>query len=498
MVFETMSDAPDTRLRRALAAGARALWLRTAEEERALRLIEAVGDALEQPVHTWSQGRGCDDDGLGRPLADLLGELARARGPDLWVILDGAAAIADPPTARALRELALRRVGPAVVVVDPAPAPEAVPELVALELPLADHDELAEHLARLADRLDREGPAGAAAALRAEADALARLGLGLPLRALERLIREAIVVHGGDGPAIREHVAASKPDALGHAGLLTRVEPLPSELLGGLGELQRWLSRRALALAPAAREAAIPAPRGVLLVGVQGCGKSLAARVCASILGLPIVRLEPGRLFGGTVGESERNLREVVALVDRLAPIVLWIDEIERGLAGGDAPQSDGGTASRVVGGLLTWMQERTRPVFVVATANGVDGLPPELLRRGRLDEVFFVDLPDRGARRAIARVHLETWPKRQLGAAPPIADPLPALLDVAEAAEGFSGAEIEAAITEARLDAFAEARPLAAVDLARALAATVPLSRARREVVDALRAWAVRGARPA
>lgn len=492
-----MHEPITRRLQRALDAGARALWLRSAEEDRALRLLEAVGDAIERPVHTWSLCRGCDDDGLGRPLADLLGELGHARESGLWVILDGAPALADPRALRGLRELALKSGGPAVIVVGPAAPPDAVPELVVVDLPLADEDELREHLHGLADRLARQDPRGVAAALRGEIDAIARLALGLPLRALSQLVREAILTHGADGPAIREHIAAHKPDALGHTGLLTRVDPLPADLLGGLDGLKRWLARRALALAPAARKAAIPEPRGVLLVGVQGCGKSLAARVCASILGLPIVRLEPGRLFGGTVGESERNLREVTALVDRLAPIVLWIDELERGLAGGDAPQSDGGAASRVVGGLLTWMQERARPVFVVATANGVERLPPELLRRGRFDEVFFVDLPDPGARRAIAEVHLQTWPKRQLGAAPPIADPLAALLDLAEAAEGFSGAELEAAITEARLDAFAEARPLAAVDLERALAATVPLSRARRDVVEALRTWAKNGARP-
>ncbi|MEZ4454685.1 MAG: AAA family ATPase [Nannocystaceae bacterium] len=493
-----MRDTPHARLRRALAAGARALWIDTAEEERALRLIEAVGDDLDRPVHTWSVSRGCDDDGLRRPLADLLGALARGRESDLWILLDGAPALADPAALRALREIGLRTDGPAAIVVGPAAAPEAAPELLAIDLPLPDPVELREHLRDLALRLGRAGPPGVAAALDADADDLARLGLGLPLRRFDRLIREAVLARGADSAGIRAHVVAHKPDALGHAGLLARVDAAPRALLGGLEGLKRWLERRALALDPLARRAAIPEPRGVLLVGVQGCGKSLAARVAASILDLPIVRLEPGRLFGGTVGESERNLREVTGLVDRLAPIVLWIDEIERGLAGGDAPQSDGGTAARVVGGLLTWMQERARPVFVVATANGVDHLPPELVRRGRFDEVFFVDLPDANARRAIARVHLETWPKRQLGEAPPIEEPLAVLLDLAGAAEGFSGAEIEAAITEARLDAFAEGRPLSAVDLERALAATVPLSRARREAVEGLRRWAEGGARRA
>jgi SpoVK/Ycf46/Vps4 family AAA+-type ATPase len=236
----------------------------------------------------------------------------------------------------------------------------------------------------------------------------------------------------------------------------------------------------------------------VLLLGVQGCGKSLAARVSAEILGLPLVRLEPGRLFGGTVGQSEANLRATLALVERLAPVVLWLDEIDKGLAGTDGSQSDAGTTARVVGGLLTWLQERQEPVFVAATANRVDTLPPELLRRGRLDEIFFVDLPDPDQREEILRVHLEHVPRRRLGHVPPCADPWPAFADVIRTAEGYSGAEIEAALVEARLDAFADGRPLAAADLRRAVEASVPLSRTRAESIAALRAWATERARRA
>jgi SpoVK/Ycf46/Vps4 family AAA+-type ATPase len=265
-------------------------------------------------------------------------------------------------------------------------------------------------------------------------------------------------------------------------------------MLGGLPGLKAWLRRRALALHPAARAAAIADPRGVLLVGVQGCGKSLAARVCADILGLGLVRLDPGRLFGGTVGESEANLRRLTAAAERLAPVVLWIDELDKGLVGSEGAASDAGTAARV----LTWLQERARPVFVVATANRVDALPPELLRRGRLDETFFVDLPGPDERAAIAEIHLVTAPQRRLGRAPPLADPLPDLLATARAADGLSGAEIEGAVTEARLDAFAEGRPLAAADLARGLDATIPLSRSRAPEIAGLRAWAERLARRA
>ncbi|MBL9106969.1 MAG: AAA family ATPase [Myxococcales bacterium] len=327
---------------------------------------------------------------------------------------------------------------------------------------------------------------------------LARLALGLPAHAARRLLREAVLAGGGDLDRAAAHLAAGKAAALHRGALLELADPAPPSALGGLADMKRWLDRRALALHPSARAAAIPDPRGVLLVGVQGCGKSLAARVCAGQLGLPLVRLEPGRLFGGTVGESEANLRRALAAADRLAPVVLWIDEIDKGLLGSDGAASDAGTAARVLGGLLFWLQERARPVFVVATANRVDGLPPELLRRGRLDEIFFVDLPDPDERAAILAIHLLDLPARQLGRAPALADPAPAFLALARGADGFSGAELAGALVEARLDAFAEARPLAAADLARALAVTVPLSRSRAPALTDLRAWAATYARKA
>ena len=322
--------------------------------------------------------------------------------------------------------------------------------------------------------------------------------LGLSEHAARRLLREAAIAGGGDDARAAARLASGKAEALHRGALLELVDAAPEDLLGGLDGLKTWLRRRALALRPAAHAAAIPDPRGVLLVGVQGCGKSLAARVCAQILGLGLVRLDPGRLFGGTVGESEGNLRRLIAAAERLAPVVLWIDELDKGLAGSDGSASDAGTAARVLGGLLTWLQERARPVFVVATANRVDGLPPELLRRGRLDETFFVDLPGPDERAIITEIHLLVAPRRHLAAAPPLADPLPSYLAAARAAEGLSGAEIEGAVTEARLDAFAEARPIAAADLTRALAATIPLSRSRAAELATLRAWAERFARRA
>jgi MoxR-like ATPase len=491
-----MSLPLDLRIQRALRAGVRALWLRTTEEDRAIALCEALIEPLGWPVHTWSAASGVDRDGEAHPLGDLLHQLSRARPPALWLLLDGAPHAHDLHAQRALREIAQRRSGPAVVILSPLPPPD-LPELRDFSLPLPDQDALLHALHALGPRLEPEHP-GATAAITAAAPELARLALGLPERVLERLTAEALLDRTPEPSALIAAIAAQKPEALGDSGLLERLDPVDPELLGGLHHLKHWLARRALALRPEARAAAIPAPRGLLLVGVQGCGKSLAARVCAAALGLPLLRLDPGRLFGGTVGESEHNLRRVTELAERLAPLVLWIDEIDKGLAGADAARSDGGAAARVVGGFLTWLQERSRPVFVVATANRLDHLPPELLRRGRLDEVFFVDLPDAAARAAILQIHLLIAPARELSALPPLADPPQAFLDLAARADGYSGAELAAALIEARLDAFAEARPLAAADLERALAATIPLSRACFDEISALRAWATGAARRA
>lgn len=486
-------DALARRLRAALQAGARGLALATDDEPRAVRLCEELGERLGWPVHTWSAAAGRDGLGAPEPLSELLRALLRDPDPALWLLLDPPTG--DPAAVRALRELAQRTVGPAVVAVgEPSAALRALPELELHAVPLPGEHELVALAEDLADELRIAGrPIAPVLAMRARE--LARAALGLGEQAARRLLRS--VALSADPHHLVAELAARKAEALRRDGLLERIDPVPEDMLGGLGELKRWLARRALALRPAARDAGIPDPRGVLLVGVQGCGKSLAARVCAHALGLGLVRLEPGRLFGGTVGESEANLRRVLAVAERMAPVALWIDELDKGLAGSDGSASDAGTAARVLGGLLTWLQERTRPVFVVATANRVDRLPPELTRRGRLDEIFFVDLPDADARAAIAEIHLVLAARRG-GAVPPLADPPAAYLDLARGADGLSGAEIEGAIVEARLDAFADGRPLAAADLARALAATIPLARSRAAELAALRAWAGACARKA
>jgi len=234
----------------------------------------------------------------------------------------------------------------------------------------------------------------------------------------------------------------------------------------------------------------LPTPKGLLIVGVPGTGKSLAAKATASLLGRPLLKLDAGRLYGGLVGQSEGNLRAVIATCEAIAPCVLWIDEIEKAFAGSKSSgMTDGGTSSRVFGSFLSWMQEKKSPVFVVATANDVTQLPPEFLRKGRFDELFFVDLPTRQEREAIWSIQIAKYARK------PKAYNLGAL---AIGSDGFTGAEIEQAFIEGLYEAFPKGREPDTVGLGAILAKQVPLSRLMGEQIAALRSWSIGRARPA
>jgi SpoVK/Ycf46/Vps4 family AAA+-type ATPase len=265
-------------------------------------------------------------------------------------------------------------------------------------------------------------------------------------------------------------VLSAKQASLGVAELLVFEQNLPPlDDVAGMKALKRWLLlRREPFLEPAA--SGLPPPRGVLLLGVQGAGKSLAAKAIAASWQVPLFRMDFGALFDKYQGESERKLREALKVADAMQPCVLWMDEIEKGLAGGSG-DGDTGAGKRMLGTLLTWMQERRSSVFLVATANDIESLPPELMRKGRFDEIFFVDLPTAATREGILRIHLARHRVAQ--------------------SEGYSGAEIEAAVVAARYEAHALAKPADAALVAAEIARTRPLSVTRAEAVRALREWA-------
>lgn len=286
-------------------------------------------------------------------------------------------------------------------------------------------------------------------------------------------------------------IAREKARTLKKNGLVEVVETNTSlDDIGGLGLLKEWLVRRAGAFSESAKAYGLPAPKGLLIVGIPGTGKSLTAKATASAFGLPLLRLDMGRVFGGIVGQSEANLRSVIQTAEAIAPCVLWIDEIEKGFSGSQSSGStDGGTSSRVFGSFLSWMQEKDKPVFVVATANDVSKLPPEFLRKGRFDELFFVDLPDALERAQIWDIVIARHKRK------------PTDFDtvvLARACEQFTGAEIEAAFIDAMHEAYFEGEEPGRKHLLEAITATVPLANLMDGQISALRHWAKGRAREA
>jgi hypothetical protein len=313
---------------------------------------------------------------------------------------------------------------------------------------------------------------------------LLQAALGLTLAEAENVFAKIIVRYQRLGPEHVSEVFAEKQQIIRKSGLLEYYDSEEDfQRVGGLAVLKDWLNKRVVAFTPEAKAFGLPPPKGVLLLGVQGCGKSLCAKAVSRLWQLPLLRFDMGRMFGSLVGSSEENVRRAIAVAESIAPVVLWVDEIDKAFAGSQSSGlTDGGTTARVFGTFLTWLSEKTAPVFVVATANDVSQLPPELLRKGRLDEIFYVDLPSAGERAEIFRIHLS---KR--GRSPEAFD----LAALAEASPDFSGAEIEAAVISALYDAFYARQPLATEFVLSTLSQTVPLAKTMAEKVAAQREWA-------
>lgn len=308
--------------------------------------------------------------------------------------------------------------------------------------------------------------------------------LGMTLNQARRAFSRAIVTRGTLGDEDIDTIIADKKDILRASDALEFYSYTEApENVGGLSVLKEWLTIRERAFTKEARDFGLPAPKGIALIGIPGTGKSLTAKMIADLWHLPLLRLDVGALFGSLVGESEERTRRALALAETISPCILWVDEIEKAFAFGSG---DAGTSQRVFAHLLTWMQDKTSPCFVVATANNIAALPPELLRKGRFDEIFFLDLPTLDERREIFTVHLR---KRKC---------VPAEFDLdtlAKESEGYVGAEIEQTIIDAMYRAFSEKmRRVTTEDVLTCMQAQVPLSVSQRETVAALRAWLAEG----
>ena len=478
------------------------LWVVTPEEERALAEIEALAIEQKKRVLTWSGTLGVVNPALpGRVDASkrdpllLLSTILEDSEPCLWVLRDFHPYLKDATIVRRLREVAfgLKASNKTVILLGPIlkiPT-ELEKEITVVDFDLPDLEQITRKLDDFAAGTEQGGRIDVQLDRR-QRGRLAQACLGLTATEAENAIAKAIVQAGGrlDQDAI-EVVTAEKQQIIRKSGLLefyASEERLNN--VGGLDTLKEWLRKRVRAFSAEARAFGLPEPKGILLVGVQGCGKSLVAKSVANSWQLPLLRLDVGRLFASLVGSSEQNLRTAIRTAESIAPVVLWVDEIEKGFSGVDSSNvSDAGTAARVFGSFITWLQEKQAPVFVIATANAVHHLPPELVRKGRFDEIFFVDLPDAGERADIWRIHLV---KRHRD---PEQFDLPTL---AMASDGLSGAEIEQAVIAGLYEAFDQGRPLAMSDLLDVLQETVPLSTMMSEEIDALRGWAAQRARPA
>jgi ATP-dependent 26S proteasome regulatory subunit len=395
---------------------------------------------------------------------------------------------------RKLKEIALHLKNSFKTIILVAPTMEIPMELekeiTVLSFPLPARDEISHLLDRILEdvrqfrqvRIDLDNESR---------ERLLQAALGLTLSEAENVFAKVIVRDERLSGADVNEVFAEKQQIIRKSGLLDYYSTDETfEHVGGLAVLKDWLQKRAVAFSDRARDFGLPAPKGILLLGIQGCGKSLCAKAVSGLWQLPLLRFDMGRMFGSLVGSSEENVRRAIAVAESVAPAILWVDEIDKAFAGSQGSGStDGGTTARVFGTFLTWLSEKTASVFVVATANDISQLPAELMRKGRLDEIFFVDLPDESEREEIFRIHL-VLRKRDPGSFD--------LKKLAACSKDFSGAEIKEAVIAALYEAFYEGQELTTRHILETLQQTVPLSKTMDEQINGLRRWAEGRARNA
>jgi SpoVK/Ycf46/Vps4 family AAA+-type ATPase len=499
--------------------------METVEEVRAVRLVRVACASLNLATFEWSIASGlarCGNEGQEpvvegrfpasgtgqdatdaaaqaiyntREPAQVLGVLEGISVEAAFILKDFHRHMEDPVVVRRLRDVGQKFSKNRRTVIIIAPSIKMPPELASLveyvELPLPDKQRLRQIIDEMIVRV------GKTRTLRRSLDAsgldvMAGNLRGLTEEEAERAVSQAIVARYGVTAEIVTDVLQAKKEMLRRSEMLDFVEVSDTlASVGGLENLKRWLEQRRGTWEEPAQAFGLEPPRGVVILGVQGCGKSMCAQAIAGEWKLPLVKFDTAAIFDKYIGETEKRIQKVFRVAEELSPCVLWIDELEKVFAGSgsDSASADAGVSSRLLAAFLSWMQERKAPVFVAATCNNVSALPPELIRKGRFDELFFVDLPNQAERKQIFALELARRNRR------------PAEFDldrVAAAARGYSGAEIQAAVQAALYAAFSSKQPLATSHLMDALAKTVPLSTTRAEEIQQLRDWARARAVPA
>jgi len=491
------SESPARDLEALIRSRTPLIVIETEEEPRVVNVVRAIAERLKLKSYRWTVTDGLKSyqpaDQPHQSVLKSLEVLAYIKSEarySLFVLLDFHPFLDDPVHVRSLKDIALSyntHWSTVLLVSTRLSIPEELKAHTArFQLPLPTVEELKGIVQDEARRWGGEQGGQSVHTTHEALDLLARNLTGLTATDARRLVRKAVQDDGVISQSDLPEVMRAKCELLGGDGLVTfEYDTARFADVGGLNRLRRWLEIRKTYFSHSS-DTKLDPPRGVLLLGVQGCGKSLAARATAGVFGVPLLRLDFGMLYNKYYGETERNLRGALNTAEVLAPCVLWIDEIEKGAAVGD---QDGGLSHRVLGTLLTWMSERKKPVFLVATANDISKLPPELVRKGRFDEIFFVDLPSPEVRHEIFVIHL-----RKRGLKPEGFD----VAALVATSEGFSGSELEQAIVSAMYVAAASERGMAQEDLLNELQQTRPLSVVMGERVAALRDWAAERTVPA
>ncbi len=466
----------------------------THEERYALEIIRQAALGLKRSMLIWSIAGGARDGLLAHspfvadtetPAAGLC-HFTDTKEGSICVTLDLAEQLKKGLTLRTLRDLIDRfeKNDSTLVMIDSEDKLPGVVKSYArpFEISFPNQQELKDLVCKTLRSYHRKNPIEIGITKKGM-DTIVRNLRGLTRRQAERIIIDTVADDRRFDDDDINLVIASKRRMTQRGGLLEYIQTLLDlSEIGGMRGLKKWLNQRKDAFSTKATKFGLEAPKGVLMLGVQGAGKSLCAKAIATAWQQPLLRLDPGTLFNSYIGESERNLREALRQTEMMSPVVLWIDEIEKGFASAASQSTDGGLSKRMFGTLLTWLQEHKAPVFVVATANDIEALPPELMRKGRFDEIFFVDLPRQDVRIEIFAIHLKKRkrePKKfDLGA-------------LAEASEGYSGSEIEQAVVSALHEAYADKTGLNTERILSALRASPPLSVTLAERVQCLRAWA-------
>jgi SpoVK/Ycf46/Vps4 family AAA+-type ATPase len=481
-------------------AGYPILYVQTPEGDRAEASILKTCEELKRKLRIWSITEGLSDhDGKNaEQIEDPIEALNRAKGEPpgtVLVVRNFHMFLNGPKIVQQMKDIArdFKQTRKTLIIVSAIKKlpPELERDITVIEFDLPSRGDIEFILTGLYS----DGAKKKLGEITAdERERIVQAAMGLTAIEAENALSKAFVEFSDNkknntsNDPISKLVMKEKANTVKKSGILEYFEAKQgANDIGGLENLKEWLTKRSKAFSKKARDFGIPIPRGILLVGLPGCGKSLSAKAASNILGIPLLRFDIGKVFGGLVGESERNMRLAIQTTEAVGNCVLWIDEMEKAFAGMGGSSTDGGTSQRVFGNFITWMQEKTTPCFIISTVNRIESLPPELLRKGRFDEMFFVGLPSIVERKTIFKIHTMKYGKNEFKEED--------IATCAKASEGFSGAEIEESVITGLYTAFYHDRPLMASDVLKAVVETNPLSKSKKTELDAMASWAASNA---